>query len=161
MSRHYKELDILCPSYKYVFDPNYEAEHGIIHVCTMMNSIHLCNIRQTTSLNKFGVVKTRNYRKTPKYPSLKELYFFIFGVEPSVLHNAFPDAVNCLKCFKKISPYKGKCIEEFDVIFADGVMKYGTEIEEEAELIFEYGVPRPPLRRSIRLMNLSKSHSQK
>ena len=154
MSRYCKELDILCPSYKYVFDPTYEAEHGIIHACTMKSSTNLCNIRRSTKLNKNGVIKTRNHWKNPKFPSLKELYRFLFGVEPDILHNAFPDTLNCLKCFIKISPYKGECLENFDVVFADGVMQYGVETEEEqeAELMFEYWTPMIPLRRSMRLM---------
>lgn len=163
MYRYRNELKIICPNFKYVFNTQYENDNHIITYCTMKNGTSLCNIRMT---NKFSEKKNRiivrNYRKAPKSPKLEELYKFIFGVDIKFAHNAVPDTLNCLKCFIKMVPYRGKCASDFEVVFMLD-SEDTTKDTEEAELIFEYSshetkveedvvLPRRSLR--IQLQNL-------
>ena len=61
-------------------------------LCTMKESIRLCNI---IKVNKLG----HNYLKFPK---LIELHQCLFKCEPKNLHNALNDILICLRCFCKL-----------------------------------------------------------
>ena len=54
--------------------------------CTMITTAELC-----------GLYPMRNGQH--KWPKLAELYFRIFGVQPSAAHHAGSDVLNCAKCF--------------------------------------------------------------
>ena len=61
-------------------------------VCTLKDSIELCNI---TAVNKSG----KTYLK---YPKLVELHEKLFNKSPSNLHNSFNDILVTLRCFIKL-----------------------------------------------------------
>lgn len=57
--------------------------------CTMKNSVELCKIEKINYENKTYL----------KYPTLNELYFYLFNINPKKLHNAYIDVLVCLKCY--------------------------------------------------------------
>jgi DNA polymerase III epsilon subunit-like protein len=59
--------------------------------CTMKSTIDLCAIRRQNSRGAYN-----------KYPSLLELYRFLFKEDPTELHNAIVDVYACLRCFVKV-----------------------------------------------------------
>lgn len=59
--------------------------------CTMMDSIHLCDI----------IIDGKN-GKFRKFPKLVELYNKLFQYIPENLHNSMVDVLVCLRCFLKI-----------------------------------------------------------
>jgi DNA polymerase III epsilon subunit-like protein len=59
--------------------------------CTMKSTVDLCAIRRQNSRGAYN-----------KYPSLLELYRFLFQEEPTELHNAIVDVYACLRCFVKV-----------------------------------------------------------
>lgn len=61
-------------------------------VCTLKNSVELCNIQ---AINKQG----KSYLK---YPKLEELHIKLFGKAPNNLHNSFNDILITLRCFYKL-----------------------------------------------------------
>jgi len=60
--------------------------------CTMKNSVEMCKIEKIDS----------NGEKFFKYPSLTELYYYLFKINPKNTHNALNDILLCLRCFCKI-----------------------------------------------------------
>lgn len=60
--------------------------------CTMKNAVDLCKIEK---YNKEGELYY-------KYPTLKELHFYLFKTNPRNLHDAFIDITICLRCYCKM-----------------------------------------------------------
>jgi len=58
--------------------------------CTQMSTIRLCNLP--------FVYKKGN----GKWPSLKELHYFLFHEEATGLHNSMIDVIVCLRCYMKV-----------------------------------------------------------
>lgn len=56
-------------------------------ICTMVSTTRFCNIK-----SEYGL----------KYPKLSELYYKLFDIEPTELHNAEIDVFYTLKCFRKL-----------------------------------------------------------
>lgn len=142
MERYTEALDILCPAYKCVFNPLYEANNYILNICTMKQSKVICNLqmeRVYSNRNRRSGISV--YRKI-KYPSLGELYKHFFGVDPEVLHNAYDDTLNCMKCFLKIVP----------LAWEDGGMNFKVVGDEDEEVEMVFDEPAPVfLRRSARI----------
>ena len=61
-------------------------------VCTMKKGMDLCKIAR---VNSWGVYY--------KYPTLAELYTYLFGYVPKNLHDARVDVLCCLRCFLKMT----------------------------------------------------------
>jgi len=61
------------------------------YVCTMKESINLCDIQME---NKRG--------KYMKFPKLSELHFKLFDNIPNNLHNSLNDVLVCLRCYCKV-----------------------------------------------------------
>jgi DNA polymerase III epsilon subunit-like protein len=61
--------------------------------CTMKESIDICKIERISSIgNKYF-----------KYPTLTELYVYLFNNSPKVVHNSLADILICLRCYLLIS----------------------------------------------------------
>jgi DNA polymerase III epsilon subunit-like protein len=61
-------------------------------LCTMMSSIHICNLWR----------ESPNGKMFKKFPKLIELYYELFHETPENLHNSLVDSVATLRCFLKI-----------------------------------------------------------
>jgi len=61
--------------------------------CTMKNSVDICKIEKTT----------QNGETYFKYPTLSELYYYLFGEVPLNAHNSFVDVLLCLRCYVKLN----------------------------------------------------------
>lgn len=61
--------------------------------CTMKNSVDICKIEKTT----------QNGETYFKYPTLSELYYYLFGEVPVNAHNSFVDVLLCLRCYVKLN----------------------------------------------------------
>lgn len=77
-----------------LFNPLFCKVKGIENYCTMLSSIHICNIMVESKLS--------NRKPYKKFPKLAELYFTLFHTKPENLHNAMVDTLVCLRCFLKI-----------------------------------------------------------
>jgi len=75
----------------YKFDFHFITNYNKI-VCTLQDSIKLCNIQV---VDKFG----KSYLK---YPKLIELHEKLFDSSPNNLHNSFNDILVTLRCFMKL-----------------------------------------------------------
>jgi DNA polymerase III epsilon subunit-like protein len=157
IERNVEALDILCPAYKCVFNPLYESNNYIINVCTMKQSTVICNLwmRGRCFPNKCSRSGINSGRRR-KDPTLGELYKHFFGVAPEVLHNAYDDTLNCMKCFLKLIP----------LAWEDGGINFtvvGDE-EEEVEMVFDEleAKPEPVFpRRSVRIHEqIARNHIQ-
>jgi len=79
------DLEILANSFVKTYGTNpFKAKKQI---CTMKSTVNFCKIA-----NNYGF----------KYPKLSELYFKLFDYQIKNSHNAEIDALNTLKCFKKL-----------------------------------------------------------
>ena len=74
-----------------------QEQQGNKYFCTMVNSTALCNI--------VAYAKATN-RRFVKYPSLAELYGYLFGYTPKNLHNSLNDVIVCFRCFYKLTTGK-------------------------------------------------------
>ena len=72
-----------------LFDKVHDAKCGRVQVCTMMGSVHVCNI----------MVEQPGRKPYPKWPTLLELHRHLFATTPANLHNAIVDVLVCLRCF--------------------------------------------------------------
>jgi DNA polymerase III epsilon subunit-like protein len=72
-----------------LFDKVHDAKCGRVQVCTMMGSIHVCNI----------MVEQPGRKPYAKWPTLLELHRHLFATTPANLHNAIVDVLVCLRCF--------------------------------------------------------------
>lgn len=61
--------------------------------CTMKNNINLCKIER---ISKFG-------EKYYKYPTLSELYEYLFNKLPKGLHNSIVDVLLCLRSYEYLN----------------------------------------------------------
>jgi DNA polymerase III epsilon subunit-like protein len=61
--------------------------------CTMKKGSNLCKIEVTSSTGE----------KYYKYPTLSELHFTLFDVQPKGTHNALADILICLRCYIKMT----------------------------------------------------------
>lgn len=61
--------------------------------CTMKNSVDICKIEKTT----------QNGKTYFKYPTLSELYYYLFEEVPVNAHNSFVDVLLCLRCYVKLN----------------------------------------------------------
>jgi DNA polymerase III epsilon subunit-like protein len=78
-----------------VFHPDYLCENNVYNYCTMLESVHLCDIRKK--------LNNGNLSKNAKYPKLIELYTHLFDDLPDgQLHNSLYDVCACLRCFLKM-----------------------------------------------------------
>ena len=77
------------------------------YLCTMQESIELCNIKAYTKVDK---------KMYTKWPTLSELYQHLFNYEPKNLHNSLNDVVVCLRCFYKIRFNKDICDENESIL---------------------------------------------
>jgi len=94
IKRNYSEIQNVYPIITNMFNPEYEVKKEIDLYCTMLESVHICNIM---------VPKKNDPTKTyKKYPKLEELYMKLFGKKPENLHNSLIDTLVCLRCFLKI-----------------------------------------------------------
>ncbi len=72
-----------------LFDKVNDAKCGRVQVCTMMGSVHVCNI----------MVEQPGRKPYAKWPTLLELHRHLFVTTPANLHNAIVDVLVCLRCF--------------------------------------------------------------
>ena len=75
-----------------LFDKVHDAKCGRVQVCTMMGSVHVCNI----------MVEQPGRKPYAKWPTLLELHRHLFATTPANLHNAIVDVLVCLRCFLNI-----------------------------------------------------------
>jgi DNA polymerase III epsilon subunit-like protein len=59
--------------------------------CTMKENTNLCKLSKFTKKN----VLMKSY----KWPTLKELHFYLFGTNPNKLHDAMNDVMVCFRCY--------------------------------------------------------------
>jgi len=90
-----------------MFNPIYDNWRGIDHFCTMKTSVDLCNI-MIPRKNGTGMYK--------KWPTLKELYFHLFGQTPKNMHNSIVDTLVGLRCYLKIRHDLDMTDSEFDYL---------------------------------------------
>lgn len=64
-----------------------------IEYCTMKNSVDVCKIEKISNKGE----------KYFKYPTLSELYYYLFGEIPENTHNSFVDVLLCLRCYVKLN----------------------------------------------------------
>lgn len=62
-------------------------------LCTMQESIDLCNIK---------MISKKYNKEFVKFPKLSELHKYLFNYVPENLHNSLIDVYICLKCFCKL-----------------------------------------------------------
>jgi DNA polymerase III epsilon subunit-like protein len=72
-----------------LFDKEHDAKCGTVQICTMMTSVHVCNI----------MVEQPGRKPYPKWPTLLELHRHLFATTPANLHNAIVDVLVCMRCF--------------------------------------------------------------
>jgi DNA polymerase III epsilon subunit-like protein len=94
IERNYAEIEHSAKHILNIFNPLFCKLKGIENYCTMMSSLHICNIMIESKKNKENKYK--------KFPKLTELYFCLFQMNPDNLHNALVDTLVCLRCFLKI-----------------------------------------------------------
>jgi DNA polymerase III epsilon subunit-like protein len=75
--------------YMVLFDKVHDAKCGRLQICTMMGSVHVCNI----------MVEQPGRKPYAKWPTLLELHRHLFATTPANLHNAIVDVLVCLRCF--------------------------------------------------------------
>lgn len=90
IKRNIESLLLMAPEIGKMF---YEEENGKPELlCTMMSSIHICNLWR----------ESPNGKMFRKFPKLIELYYELFRETPENLHNSLVDSVATLRCFLKI-----------------------------------------------------------
>ena len=94
IERNYVDLEQSAKNILNIFNPLFCKLRGIENYCTMLSSLHICNIMIESKKNKEVKYK--------KFPKLTELYFCLFQMNPENLHNAMVDTLVCLRCFLKI-----------------------------------------------------------
>jgi DNA polymerase III epsilon subunit-like protein len=62
--------------------------------CTMWATTRMCKLHKPSNINPLS--------KDYKWPSLKELHFFLFQEEATGLHNSLIDVIVCLRCYMKV-----------------------------------------------------------
>jgi DNA polymerase III epsilon subunit-like protein len=62
-------------------------------LCTMQETIDLCNIK---------MISKKDNKEFVKFPKLSELHNYLFNYVPENLHNSLIDVYICLKCFCKL-----------------------------------------------------------
>lgn len=89
-----RNIASLGPMYPGIGRMFYEEESGDKPelLCTMMSSIHICNLWR----------ESPNGKLFKKFPKLIELYRELFHETPENLHNSLVDSVATLRCFLKI-----------------------------------------------------------
>lgn len=117
LERNFLEIEKECPFILNLFNPIFCKTKGIENYCTMMASIHICNIliekKSKKVYNKIepplegGETESLIMPSSPptfykKFPKLSELYFCLFQSNPENLHNSLVDTLVCLRCFLKI-----------------------------------------------------------
>lgn len=80
-----------------IFNGIYEELNNIERYCTMRKGTPICNIDFPKKTQSNIEYKSTN----KKFPTLKELYMFLFNMEepPANLHNSMVDVMVCLKCY--------------------------------------------------------------
>jgi DNA polymerase-3 subunit alpha len=81
-----------------LFNNIYERLHSIDRYCTMRQGTNLCNI-MVSRKDASGVEIGKPYKK---WPTLLELYVYLFNKTPSNLHNSMMDVLVCLRCYLKM-----------------------------------------------------------
>ena len=94
VERNYATMESTHPHLLHLFNPVFNQFHNIELYCTMMSSLHICNIMISSKVDP-----TKQYKKFPK---LAELYAKLFHSVPENLHNSLVDTLVCLRCFLKI-----------------------------------------------------------
>lgn len=67
-----------------------DGSRPLLEYCTMKNGTQLCRINKTNF--KTGEIYF-------KYPTLSELYVYLFKVQPLGVHDALVDVLLCLRCY--------------------------------------------------------------
>jgi DNA polymerase III epsilon subunit-like protein len=89
--RHWSKFYRTHPYALCLFNPTFMKHEGIATLCTMNSTTGLCRIPH------------KNPRNSPyKYPTLLELYEYLFHNKPENLHNAYVDCLVCLRSYLKI-----------------------------------------------------------
>jgi len=103
--KYFIELEISRNLYKLVDNSPYIAGLFSNILCNSFKIKHECSMKLSCKIvNIMTPLKDGKPRKTPKYPSLLELYQYLFGTIPEGrLHDALTDTLVCLKCYLKIS----------------------------------------------------------
>ena len=94
IERNYAAMEATHPHILHLFNHTFNRFHHIETYCTMMSSLHICNIMINSKVDP-----TKQYKKFPK---LAELYAQLFHSVPENLHNSLVDTLVCLRCFLKI-----------------------------------------------------------
>ena len=92
IERNYVKLEPIVPLIVSLFHPMYLRIKKMDVICTMKESIHVCNINKVD----------KNGRPYKKFPKLCEVYLHLFQSVPEHLHNALIDVLACLRCFLKV-----------------------------------------------------------
>ena len=122
LERNFLEIEEKCPFILNIFNPIFCKSKRIENYCTMMASIHICNILIEKKSKKISNKMATDVSVAPveplgsesiimpltpptfykKFPKLSELYFCLFQSNPENLHNSLVDTLVCLRCFLKI-----------------------------------------------------------
>lgn len=113
IERNYLKLEHAAPLIISLFNPMYLRVKKIDIICTMKESIHVCNIIKTD----------KNGRSYKKFPKLCELYLHLFKTVPDHLHNAMIDVLACLRCFLKVQMNKDIHDVKYNIIVSNVVQE--------------------------------------
>lgn len=97
----------ITPYICWMFSKKYCDLTDIRLICTMQNSVNLCNIKRENSRGAYT-----------KFPTLCELYQYLFDKTPENLHNSMIDVLVCLRCYLKL---------EFDMGISDEMFSHYLE----------------------------------
>ena len=82
----------LSPCCLQLFNTIFDKEHSIESFCTMRYGTNMC-----------AIMKERDNGKSyKKWPTLLELYQYLFQETPANLHNSMVDVIACLRCYLKM-----------------------------------------------------------
>jgi DNA polymerase III epsilon subunit-like protein len=112
IERNYVKLEPIVPLIVSLFNPMYMRVKNIDVICTMKESIHVCNINKVD----------KNGRPYKKFPKLCEVYLHLFKSVPEHLHNALIDVIACLRCFLKVYMDKDMHDVKYNKIISNAMM---------------------------------------
>jgi DNA polymerase-3 subunit alpha len=82
----------LSPCCQQLFNTMFDKEHSIESFCTMRYGTNRCAILKEKA----------NGKSYKKWPTLLELYQYLFEETPENLHNSMVDVIACLRCYLKM-----------------------------------------------------------
>ena len=108
--RNSKNVSYCCRN---LFNIIIDKEYNIESFCTMRYGTNICDIMK---IKKDG----KSYYK--KWPTLLELYEFLFKETPNNLHNSMVDVLVCLRCYLKMRKQKEYNSKEFERLLTSALL---------------------------------------